>query len=198
MSSKILNGWLDTGVWTEVLDAISDTLKYFVRPPDASPKEGVTVRCCIIPATPVWMFIHCMASKRTPDTHVRHLNCFSDFCAVPWRICSQNIWSKKIYLRLMWSSVSKVASKLLGKCLCGRLASPGPLIIQVRDLLAAQSGGFPACTPEFPFHKRNCSFFQRNILLNLSSCQGRFGQNVFLLHTKNVATEVDFIIRSDF
>lgn len=106
--------------------------------------------------------------------------------------------AKKIYLRLMWSSVSKVASKLLGKCLCGRLASPGPLIIQVRDLLAAQSGGFPACTPEFPFHKRNCSFFQRNILLNLSSCQGRFGQNVFLLHTKNVATEVDFIIRSDF
>lgn len=59
----------------------------------------------------------------------------------------------------MWSSVRKAASKLLGKCLCSRLASPCPLIIQVRDLLGVQSGSFPACTPEFPFHKRNCSFF---------------------------------------
>ena len=108
-------------------------------------------------------FIHCMASKKTTGTHFRHLNCFSNFYEVPWRTCSQNIWSKKIYLHLMWSRASKAASKLLGKCLCGRLSSPGPLIIQVRDLLTAQSGGFPACTPEFPFHKRNCFLFFRGI-----------------------------------
>lgn len=28
------------GVWTKVLDAISDTLKYFVCPPEAPPKDG--------------------------------------------------------------------------------------------------------------------------------------------------------------
>lgn len=56
----------------------------------------------------------------------------------------------------MWSSVSKAAAKLLGKCLCGGLASPDPLIVQVRGLLAVQSGGFSVCTPEFPFHKRSC------------------------------------------
>lgn len=98
----------------------------------------------------------------------------------------------------MWNSESNAASKLLGKCLCGRLGSPGHLIIQVRDLVGVQSGCFPACTTEFLFPKSNCSHFQRNIWLNLNSYQERFGQNVFLVHTKNVATKIDFIIQSDF
>lgn len=118
-------------------------------------------------------FMHCMASKKTPDTRVRPSNCFLDSNVVPWRTSSQNIWSKKIYLHLMWSSASQAASKLLGKCLCGRLASPGPLIIQVRDLLAVQNSSFPACTPQFPFHKRNCSLFSKEYITKFKLFPGK-------------------------
>lgn len=130
-------------------------LKYFVCPPNASLKDRShsqvlyhTFQSCV----GVLYTLEHLKRHQTPELLLRFLY-------------SQNIWrkKKKIYLLLMWNSESNAASKLLGKCLCGRLGSPGHLIIQVRDLVGVQSGCFPACTTEFLFPKSNCSHFQRNI-----------------------------------
>lgn len=85
-------------------DVISDTLFYLASRHPSKRWESQLDPVSYLPLL-CEHFMHCMPLKKTPNTYVRHLNCFSDFCAVPWRTCSQNIWSKKIYLHLMWSSV---------------------------------------------------------------------------------------------